>query len=841
MTSPDGKAEGTYAFPLTFAQLRLWFLEQLEPGTTAYLIPWFIHVRGNLNVEALQPSLNGLVARHEVLRTTFRASQGEPVQVVVPTLDIPLPLVDISGAPDPYREAQRHWSEEKEIPLDLRNGPLLRATLLRLGEQEHVLLLTTHHMVFDGWSRGILVRDLSALYQASLSGQSAQLPDLPIQYADYAVWQRAHSQGEKLDQKLAYWKGRLEGAPSRLDLPTDRPRPAMQTFRGAEKRVTLPKNLTEKLNGLGRREGVTLFMTLLATFQVLLARYSFQEDIVVGTPVANRNRAEIEGLIGFFANTLVLRTNLAGNPSFRELLGRVKETALSAYAHEDIPFEKLVDELRPERSLSHNPIFQVLFSVRHEPVREFEFSGLKFEFIENTGEISKFDLSFLLAEEADGIRGRVEYNTDLFDAATIQRMMQHWQILLEGVAANPDQLIAELPLLAEAERNQIVVEWNKTKKDFPSDRSLHEFIEKQVEQTPDAPALLFESQQLSYRELNARANQLAHWLRKRGVGPDVLVGICVDRSVEMVVGLLGIMKAGGAYVPIDPDLPRERMTGMLQDAEPRVLLTQEYWLELFHEQSLPILCLDRDWCTLQVEPETNPVLVTQGTNLAYAIYTSGSTGKPKGVPNVHRGIVNRLLWMQDTYRLVENDRVLQKTPYSFDVSLWEFFWPLMTGACLVVARATGHKDPDYLVNLIIEQNITTIHFVPSMLSIFLETPEIEHCTSLRHVFCSGEALPFELQERFFQRLGAELHNLYGPTEASVDVTYWRCTPNSGRSSVPIGRPIWNTQIYILDKHLQPVPAGIAGELHIGGVGLARAHLLRAELTRQQFIPDSFSH
>jgi amino acid adenylation domain-containing protein/FkbH-like protein len=835
------------ALPPSFAQQRLWFLDQLDPGNALYNIPCQLHVASALNLKALEASLDLLAARHETLRTTFNAVDGQPVQVIAPSVRIPLQLVDVSQPELAHllsdarkQEAQRLIDEEARLPFDLGKGPLLRALVVRLSPEEHILLLTIHHIISDRWSMGVLLSELATLYEACCEGEPSPLPALPVQYADFAVWQRQYLQGEVFEQQLAFWKDHLAGAPAVIELPTDRPRPPFETFRGDVANVCFSKDLAAKLNTLSHDQGTTLFMTLLAAFNVLLSRYSGQDDIVLGLPIASRNHPQTEGLIGFFSNTLPLRTRLTGDSTFTALLSSTKEASLAAYAHQDLPFEKLVEELSPERNLSHSPLVQVFFILQNAPLEGLRLQGLPLEHVETQTKTSKGDMFVSLAEKEDGLHARVEFSTDLFEAATIERLLEHFRVLLESIVVNPDRRITELSILSTQEREQIVVTWNNTHQDYPRERSLHQFIEDQVERTPDAPALVFESEQLTYRQLDARANQLAHRLRKLGVGPDVLVGICAERSLEMVVGLLGIMKAGGAYVPIDPDYPRERLAVMLEDASPPVVLTLERLLDVLPQHGIPAFCLDRDWHTLAHEPTTAPEVTTNGKNLAYAIYTSGSTGKPKGVPNVHEGIVNRLLWMQHAYPIAAKDRVLQKTPYSFDVSVWEFFWPLMTGACLVVARPGGHKDPSYLVDFIVKHNITTLHFVPSMLRIFLETEGVRRCTSLRQVFCSGEALPLDLQERFFELLSPELHNLYGPTEAAVDVTYWHCASNSGRSSVPIGKPIWNTQIYILDKRLQPVPVGVAGELHIGGVGLARGYLKRPELTAEKFIADPFS-
>jgi len=684
------------------------------------------------------------------------------------------------------------------------------------------------------------MRELSEIYDAFVDGRPSPLPELKLQYPDYAVWQREYMRGEVLETHLGYWKRQLANAPAELSLPTDRPRPLVQSFRGAIKTFRLTALVAERLTRFCKQRGVTSFMTLLTAFQALLSRYTGQHDIVVGSPVSNRNRMETENLIGFFANTLALRLDLTGNPTFSELIERTRAVALDAYKYQDLPFEKLVQEINPERSMSHNPLFQVLFSLGSFPEEIFRMRGLELRWIGRTDATARFDISLVMRQHADQLSGALEYSTDLFDEPTIDRMLGHFQNLLEAVVENPDLRLAEMPMLSGAERDQLLYEFNATDHEYPRERSLHEFIEQQAERTPEATALIFGPHQLTYRQLNSAANQLAHRLRKMGVGPEVLVAVCAVRSVELVVALLGTLKAGAAYVPIDPEYPRDRLAVMLKDSQPRVLLTLEHLLSVLPENPIPTVCLDRDWRDIADEPIGNPPVLTTGKDQAYVIYTSGSTGMPKGVANLHEGIVNRLLWMQSAYTLNDTDRILQKTPYSFDVSVWEFFWPLMTGACLVVAIPNGHKDPNYLVRTIVEHGITTIHFVPSMLRVFLEAEGIERCISLRRVICSGEALTPDLVKRFFVRLSASLHNLYGPTEAAVDVTFYECSPHSGCWTVPIGKPIWNTQIYILDRRGSPTPIGVPGELHIGGVGLARGYLGRPELTAERFVDDSIS-
>jgi amino acid adenylation domain-containing protein len=839
--NPTTAAAEALPFPLSFAQQRMWFLDQLEPDGSVYNIPIGVRLRGPLHVESLERSLNEIVRRHEVLRAGFPSVGGRPLQLISASLTLSLSVVDLTGFPAAEREneAQRLANEETERPFDLVQGPLLRAALLRVAPEDHVLLLTLHHIVYDAWSTRVLYRELTVLYEAFSKGRSSPLAELPIQYIDFAQWQRDWLQGEMLDQELSYWKKQLDRV-STLQLPVDRPRPAVQSFRAAYESIVLSRELTEEVKTISLRARASLFMTLLAAFKVLLCRYTGQEDIAVGSPIANRGRIEFEGLIGLFLNTLVLRTDLSRNPSFIELLARVREVAFDAYAHQDLPFEKLVEELNPERILNLTPLFQVLFVFQNDAVRELKLSGLTASRFTRESNATQFDLSLIMAETDQGLVARAQYNADLFEPGTMKRMLRHFRTLLKGIIATPKQPILDLPLLESSERDQLLLAWNDTKRDYPSEKCTHQIFEERVELSPEAVAVVFEEQQLTYRELNNRANQLAHYLRHLGVGPEVLVGICVERSIEMVVGLLGILKAGGAFVPLDPDYPKERLSFMLADTQIAVLLTQDRLRNKLPEYGAPVLCLDSGQAEIAQESTETPAQFVSPVNLAYVIYTSGSTGRPKGAMNSHRGLCNRLHWMQQAYQLSEVDRVLQKTPFSFDVSVWEFFWPLITGSRLVMARSGGHQDSRYLVELIMQQQITTLHFVPSMLRLFLEEPEIESCKSLRQVICSGEALSFDLQERFFERISVKLHNLYGPTEASIDVTYWECQKRSTRAIVPIGRPIANTQIYILDKLQNAVPVAVPGELHISGEGLGRGYFNRPELTAEKFVPNPFS-
>ena len=832
----QGRSFLTKGSPLSVAQERLWVLDQLHPRNPAQNLSCGLRLTGLLDTGVLEAALGEVVERHEILRTEFHTVDGAPVQVVLSPARVTVEVVDLRHLPQQEREAQlfRLAQERTQRPFDLTHGPLFRATLFQLTETEHVFLVVVHRIMCDELSVRLLLSELNLLYKARVSEKPQELAEIPLQYRELANREAMPSAAQ-----LLYWKQRLEGAPSSIDLPTSRQRQPVQTFRGARQRMWIEAPLLERIRRLAQSHGATLFMTLCAAFNVLLSRYSRQEDMVVGTCVSGRGRPELEKLIGPLENLLALRMDVSGDPSFTDLLTRVREVTEGAFWHQDVPFEAVVKQLRLERDMSRHPIFQIMFTSRDAAVPTPFQTEPGVSLLEMESSMEQFDLSVEFASSQHGLDVTFSYNPDLFDEVTVERMTGHFRVLLASAADNPGVKISRLPLLTEAERHQLLVEWNDTGVEYVTDVPLNQFIEEQVEKTPESVAVIYDSEQLTYRQLNNRANQLAHHLKRLEVGADVLVAVCMERSLELVTALLAVLKAGGAYVPLDPEYPKERLETMLRDAAPPVVLTQAHLLDRAPNGAPSVFCLDRDWPSVASESPDNLPAAVRGKNLAYAIYTSGSTGKPKGVPNVHEGIVNRLLWMQDMYKLTGHDRVLQKTPFSFDVSVWEFFWPLMTGATLVLARPGGHRDPTYLVNLIAEQGITTLHFVPSMLSIFLEAAGLERCCTLRKVFASGEALPFELQRRFFEKLGAELHNLYGPTEAAVDVTYWACRPNSQQPIVPIGRPIANTQIYILDANLQPVPIGVAGELHIGGIGLARGYLNRPDLTAQKFIPNPF--
>ncbi len=830
----DVNAEQVYVFPVTFAQQRLWFLDQLQPDSASYNVAWSIQIKGQLEVQALERSLSEIVRRHETLRTVFAEENGEPVQMVCAARSLTLPVVDLRSHATPPGEAQCLAVEESQRPLDLKNGPLVRARLLQLAEDEYVLLLTLHHIIFDGWSRRIFVQELATLYEAFRDGKPSPLAELPLQYADYAVWQRRHFQGKNLDKQLAYWKTQLAEAPASLDLPTDRPRPAVQSFRGAVKTLSLPLELTERLNHLSRQQNVTPFMVLLAAFQTLLSRYSGQEDVLVGTPIANRNRAEIEGLIGFFANTLVLRTKIPVDMPFGDLLARVKESALGAYAHQDIPFEKLVEELRPERSLSHNPLFQVLFSLQNAPRQAFELAGLQLKPLEVGGSTAKFDLSLFLVETPSGLRGRMEYNTDLYDEATIGRMLEHYQVLLEAAVANPALPVSELPLLTRGERQQLLGDWNATDFDYPRELCLHELFEQQVERAPDAVACVHDGQSLTYAELNQRANQLAHFLKQRGVGPGQRIGLFVERSLPMMVGLLGIQKSGAAYVPLDPSYPAERLRLTLDDAQVPVLLTQESLSSSMPEHQAEVVCLDSDWRKIAAHSVANPKSGATPEDLVYVIFTSGSTGRPKGVQVPHRAVVNLLTFMAAELRMGPDDVFPALASFAFDMCIPELYLALVSGGRVIIGDRHLAANGEALAEVLRATGATIVHATPTTWNLLLEAGFTGK--GLKRVI-GAEALPRELCTRLLEA-DASLYNFYGPTETTVWSAFHHF--RSPEEPIVVGRPLANTRIYILDPHGQPVPVGVPGEIHIAGDGVTCGYLNRPELTAEKFVRDPFS-
>ena len=825
--------------PLSFAQERLWFLAHLDPAASrAYHAPFALPLQGALDVVALRRALDEIVARHESLRTTFAVAGGEPVQRIAPPgCGFQLVEHDLRGSGDAAGALAVLASHEARAPFDLEAGPLVRGRVIALAHDDHVLLVTTHHIVSDGWSMNVFARELSALYAAYRDGATSPLPPPALQYADYAVWQRRWTSGKALQEPAAYWQRALANAPVLLELPTDRPRPARQDFAGGDVALALDAELAAGLAALSRRHGTTLFATLLAAWGALLSRLSGQTDVVVGTAVANRARPELEPLIGFFVNTLALRLDFGGDPTVSEALARVSAQAVAGQEHQDVPFEHVVELVNPPRSLAHSPLFQAMFVWQSA---ESGSSALR----PGTSEAAKFDLTLELAEHDGVIAGGLVYATALFDCATVERYGEYFWRLLAAMVADDRRALDRVPLLSDDERRQVLVAWNATERPYPADECVHELFEAQVAASPGAVAVSYEGEQLSYGELNARANRLARHLRALGVGPDVRVGVCLERSVEMVVALLGVLKAGGAYVPLDPGYPLERLSYLVQDSAPAVVLTHgrvsAAVRELLRTDAavVDVVADAQRWAREAADDVDRAGLSAH--HLAYVIYTSGSTGQPKGAMNEHGAVVNRLRWTQEQYGLTAADAVLQKTPFSFDVSVWEFFWPLLSGARLVLARPDGHKDADYLVELVQRQRITTLHFVPSMLQLFLEHDGVAACTSLSNVICSGEALPKTVVQRFYERLGhARLSNLYGPTEAAVDVTAWACPKDNLPENIPIGRPVANTRMYVLDGHMEPVPAGVAGDLYIGGAQVGRGYLNRPELTAERFVASPF--
>ena len=826
--------------PLSFAQARMWFLSQLEPNNPFYNELQALQLNGSLNVVALEKSFNKIIARHEALRTNFVKVDGQPVQEIAEGLTLNVPVVDLRDIPESEREisVQRLAIVEAQQPFDLASSPLIRATLFKLTEVEHILLLTIHHIVWDGWSWGILLRELAAIYCAFCNDLSPELPELSIQYKDFAVWQRQWLQKEVLESQLAYWKQQLSGAPALLELPTDRVRLSTQTYRGANHKFALSKDLTLSLMSLSQGQGVTLFMTLLAAFQTLLYHYTGQTDICVGTPHANRSRPELEGLIGFFVNRLVLRTSLSGNPSFEDVLLRVRDVALGAYAHPDVPFEKLVKALQPARNLSYTPLVQVIFVLDVLPTPQIQMTGLTVSPLAVETATARFDLILFFENTATGLIGQWEYNSDLFDATTIARMAGHFQTLLEGIVSNPTLRLSDLLLLREQEQQQLLVEWNNTFAAFPT-ACVHQLFEAVVERSPDVIAVIFEDKQLTYRELNQRANQLAHYLRTLGVGPEVLVGICVERSSEMVVSLLAILKAGGAYLPLDPALPKESLAFRLQDAQVPILLTQKELLKHEDAQVQTVLYLDVDWELVAQESDGNPKSELIPENLAYVLYTSGSTGQPKGVAIEHQQILNYLHAILDKLQLPAGASFATVSTFAADLGNTAIFPALCTGGCLHIVSQERATDPKALAEYFGRHPIDCLKIVPTHLASLLTSKASDSIISHQCLVLGGEAASWDLIEKIhLEAPNCRILNHYGPTETTVGVLTYPVSSklaSYNSKTVPIGRPIANTQVYILDRHQQPVPIGVPGELHIGGASLARGYLNRPDLTTEKFI------
>ncbi|HEY0605297.1 MAG TPA: amino acid adenylation domain-containing protein, partial [Herpetosiphonaceae bacterium] len=822
--------------PLSFAQQRLWFLDQLQPGNTAYNLSYIFSINAALDVAALEYSLNCVIQRHEALRTIFIAQDGVACQMILPALQIDVPLYDLRDLPPSEREAQveRRIHEAIDQPFDLGAGPLLRAMVLRLSAAEHLLVIGIHHIVFDGTSKDILWREIDEFYRAYSAQSQPDLPDLSIQYADFAAWQRGWLQGEHLDAQLKFWKQHLAGAPAALELPTDRSRPAVQTFAGARYPLLIASALTGDLRALAQRVDATLFMVLLAAFDVLLLRYTGQTDIVVGSPISGRNRGELEHLVGLFVNTRVLRADLSGNPSFDEVLRRVQQVALETFAHQDIPFEKLVEELQPQRDPSRSPLFQVAFNFSGATIPVLKLGDLEVKPLVNERRMAQFDLSLVLREDEDQIFGALDYNTDLFEQGRIARMAEHFQILLTGLAADSSRPVGNVPLLTSEESEQLRG-WNAATEAAIPPGCVHDLVTAQARRTPDAVAVRGGAESLTYAELHARATQLASYLRAQGVGRETLVGLCLDRSVDLVVAVLAVWQAGAAYVPLDPTYPAERLVVMIADAGLALLLTQDSLRDVLPATALPVVCLDRDAPAIAATPPLPPV-VSDGAQLAYVLYTSGSTGRPKGVLVEHRAVVNFLHTMQEAPGLDATDVLLSVTTLAFDISVLELVLPLTVGAQVVLVDRTVASDGVALGQALTASGATIMQATPATWRLLRDSgwagrPELR-------VLSGGEALTPDLAAYLLPRVAA-VWNLYGPTETTIWSTRQPVRDVDGQA-VPIGWPVGNTQLYVLDVHGQAVPIGVVGELLIGGAGVARGYRNRPDLTAERFVPDPFS-
>jgi amino acid adenylation domain-containing protein len=840
--------------PLTFGQRRLWFLEQLEPENRIYNDVLGLRIGGPLDAGALRRAIDAIVERHEVLRTVFPEVDGEPAQVVVPDMRLPFDTRDLSHLPpdELVAEVRRISDEMAHAPFDLVRGPLMRVLLAHLGDEDHALVLPIHHIVSDGWSMGVFFRELSTLYTAFHQGRPSPLPPLKVQYGDFAVWQEEHLAGGALERQIAYWKERLRGVPALLDLPVDRPRPAEQTYRGGSYNFLLPRDVSSRAQALAQREGATVFMFLLAALGALLARYTGEEDVVVGSPIASRTRPELEDVIGLFANTLPLRVDVSGDPTFRELLARVREGTFEDYANQDLPFERLVEELRIERSLSYNPLYQVMLVLQNTPRMGEPLPGLSMRPLETTHDTAKLDLSATMVETEQGIFGGWEYSTDLFDRETIVRLADHLAALLRGIVEDPDRRVSELPLIAPEERTRVLYTWNESVEDVFAAVPVHEQFEAQAEHAPDALAVWSRGEALTYGELSRRSSRLAHFLRARGVGPEARVGVCVERSPEMIVAVLGVLKAGGAYVPLDPQYPRERLAFLVEDSGIAVLLTQErLFADLPGSASADVVFLDADWERIAAEPDTAPESGVSPDNPAYLIYTSGSTGRPKGVVVPHRALAGFTGIACEAYGIGPDDAVLQFASINFDASAEEIFPALVSGARLVLRTEEMLDSPEAFLGACGEWGITVLDLPTAYwheLAAEAAGGDVDLPEALRLVIIGGErALPERLRDwRDAFGGGVRLVNSYGPTEATVVATMADLPAGGGEDGaarpprhVPIGRPIRNTRAYVLDPRGEAVPIGVPGELHLGGGGVARGYLDRPDLTAGRFVPDPF--
>lgn len=825
--------------PLSFAQERLWFLDRLAPGSPFYNQSLSMQFSAPVVPEAFESAINHIVARHGSLRTTFHSEDGRPMQRVAPSLKVPLKVIDLSDLPEPERRAASLEIAQNEArePFDLAVGPLIRTTLAKLAESDFLFLLSLHHIISDGWSLGVFFAELGQFYEALLKGEPLPEEPLALQYTDFAAWQRKWMAGGTLGREVEWWRERLQGL-STLQIPHDRPRPADPGFKGSILAVEISPQLTAGLRALAREEAATLFMVVFAAFQALLARWSGQTDIVVGVPVANRPRAELEGLIGFFVNTLVMRSDFSGDPSFREAVRRVRETALGAYAHQDVPFERLVEVLRPERDPSRNPLFQITFQLLDAAgFTPPQGAANAQPFLVQRG-TSNVDLAFDVFEIGDRLQGVFEYSSELFEEATVGRLAEQFKLLLESAVSDPDQTLSRLNVLTPSDR-RLLADWNASEAEFPRHLTLDRLIDAQAEKTPEAPALRFGQENLTYRELEVRAEGFAYRLSALGIRPGGRVALCLERSLDMVPALLGTLKAGAAYVPVDPSLPRDRIAYLVEDAGVSAVVTQRRWTDLFQDLAAgaPLLILDGEAGEEAApRPAARP---SEPLALAAILYTSGSTGRPKGVALSHRALVNQMGWIQRRFPLAPGDRSLQKYSLSFDAALVEIFAPLVSGAELVLARPDGHLDPGHLVELARRHGVCLIDVVPSLLDALLDHGGLADCDRLRWILCGGEELPAKLKDRCLGAIDAELYNVYGPAEAAVTSTWSRCSVEDSSARTPIGRPVDNMKAHVLDLWLNPVPIGVAGELYLSGEGLAQGYWRKPALTAERFLPNPF--
>ncbi|MCP3933659.1 MAG: amino acid adenylation domain-containing protein [Bacteroidetes bacterium] len=826
-------------YPTSAIQRQFWLANQLHPKSSAHNIPSGFHVMGPFDIQALKLSINEIVRRHPIFRTVFGVRDGKLQQIVLPEIKIEAPVVKTNLK---NNELTKLMQVQIDQPFDLGIGPLIRLCILKSGDKEFTLLITMHHIIVDLHTKDLFATELSTIYNAYSAGKKSPLKEPAFQYCEYAIQHDEWLESEDYSQMVSFWTKILKDKNHFLDLPVDYDRPRVQSLNGDMYPFSFSQNLTSELKQFSRKNNVNAFLVLLSVYFLLLYRYSRQDTIIIGVPLSNRRQKNFRDVMGCFVSIVPIAVDLSDDPDFLQLLRRVRLAMLGAHRNQEVSFEAIVNELQPERDASYNPLFQTGFTFEH-PMK-LELQGARIGSVSLHCGGSQLDIFGVFWESEKEIKGYFEYCTSLYAKETVRYFFDHYLTLIQSVIKSPTFQISQFSIISEKEKDKILKGWNDTEIKYFERNGIHSLFEDQVEKTPEEIAIIYDNNSLSYREFNKRANMLAHFLMDKGVCTKAPVGIFMERSIELIVAIYGIVKAGGAYVPLDPDYPENRLSYMIEDTCVPIILTKEGIAGRIPNNNADIISLDSDWEIICNFSENNPKNKIQQNDSAYIIYTSGSTGMPKGVINSHRGICNRVIWMQDEYCLNESDVVLQKTPYSFDVSVWEFFWPLSYGSKLVIAHPEDHKDPFKLAQIIKKHRISTIHFVPSMLRVFLENIEPTNCVTLKRVFSSGEALSGELEKKFFLSINAELHNLYGPTEAAVDVTYWECkkedTSQGKDNIVPIGKPIANTTIYILDKHLKPVPVGVPGELHIGGVQVAKGYLNQPQLTKEKFIKDPFA-